>query len=231
MKNTILVVEDDRSLRQGLERSLLKEGFEALAAASAEEAVEVLRDQSIDLMILDLMLPGQSGLQLCKRVRGEGGHYPIIMLTALAEDSDKVLGLDVGADDYVTKPFSLTELMARVRANLRRFVPSDTPLEQVSFGDAIVDFRQFVATRSGVEVHLPAKAFGLLHAIARRRGGVVSRDDLMSEVWGFDAMLSTRTVDNHVSVLRGQLERDSRQPEHILTVHGVGYRFVGATKS
>lgn len=231
MKQTILVVEDDRALRQGLERSLLKEGFEVPTASSAEEALEILSRETIDLMVLDLMLPGQSGLQLCKRVRGEGGHYPIIMLTALAEDSDKVLGLDVGADDYVTKPFSLTELLARIRANLRRFVPSDTSIEKVSFGEVTVDFRQFVAMRNGDEVHLPAKAFGLLHAIVRRRGDVASRDDLMSEVWGYDAMLSTRTVDNHISVLRGQLEADSRAPEHIMTVHGVGYRFVGGTMS
>lgn len=229
MKHTILIVEDDRAIRQGLERSLLKEGFDVLAAISAEEAAPLVARGPVDLILLDLMLPGQSGLQFCRRLRAEGVNVPIIMLTALSEDSDKVLGLDLGADDYITKPFSLNELLARMRANLRRFVPSDSTLEEVQFGLVRVDFKRFVATRDGREVHLPAKAFGLLHALVMRRGGVVTRDELMSQVWGYEAMLSTRTVDNHVALLRSRLEEDPHHPRHIRTVHGIGYLFADET--
>jgi DNA-binding response OmpR family regulator len=229
MTQTILVVEDDRAIRQGLERAILKEGFDALAASSAEEALDLMVEHPVDLLILDLMLPGQSGLQVCKTLRARGMNLPILMLTALADESDKILGLDVGADDYITKPFSLDELMARVRANLRRFVPQDSTLSEARFGDVHVDFRRFVASKGGREIHLPAKAFGLLHALVGSRGDVITRDQLLSEVWGYDAMLSTRTVDNHISLLRSRVEDDSRQPRHILTVHGVGYRFVDET--
>lgn len=229
MTQTILVVEDDRAIRQGLESAILKEGFDAIVVPSAEDAEEVMDTRSVDLIILDLMLPGQSGLQLCRTLRDRGLNLPILMLTARADESDKILGLNLGADDYITKPFSLDELMARVRANLRRFVPTDSVLHEARFGNVHVDFRRFIAFKAGEEIHLPAKAFGLLHALVGSRGEVITRDQLMSEVWGYDAMLATRTVDNHISLLRSRIEDDARNPRHILTVHGVGYRFVDFT--
>lgn len=225
MSQTILIVEDDRSIRQGLERSLLKEGYDVKTAVSAEEGREHLDGSSVDLLVLDWMLPGKSGLEFCRGLRQQGFNQPIIMLTALADESDKVLGLDQGADDYVTKPFALGELLARVRAHLRRSVPDSVGPDSISFGGARVDFRKFEASKGGQEVHLPAKAFGLLHKLVREEGEVVTRDDLMSQVWGYDVMPTTRTVDNHVSMLRSALEDDPRNPQFIKTVHGVGYRF------
>lgn len=225
MSNSILIIEDDRSIRQGLERALLKESYDVRAAATAEDGQAILEADAPDLLLLDLMLPGRSGLEMCQSLRKSGFHQPIIMLTALADESDKVLGLDLGADDYITKPFSLGELLARVRAHLRRVAPGDAGPDEIRFGAMHVDFRQFVATRNGAEIHLPAKAFGLLHKLVREEGEVVSRDDLMNEVWGYDAIPFTRTVDNHVSMLRAAVEDDPRNPEFIKTVHGVGYRF------
>ena len=225
MSASILIIEDDRSIRQGLERSLLKEGYDVRTASTAENGERLLMEASPDLLILDWMLPGKSGLELCRGIRRGGFNQPIIMLTALADESDKVLGLDQGADDYVTKPFALSELLARVRAHLRRYEPSSNGPDSIEFGEASIDFRKFEATFRGEPVHLPAKAFGLLHKLVREEGEVVTRDDLMSEVWGYDVIPSTRTVDNHVSMLRSQFEEDPRNPRFIKTVHGVGYRF------
>jgi len=225
MSHSILIVEDDRSIRQGLERALLKESYQVRAAASAEDGMRFLDEEAPDLLILDLMLPGQSGLEMCQSVRKRGFKQPIVMLTALADESDKILGLDLGADDYVTKPFALAELLARVRAHLRRAVPEDEGPDIIEFGEVRVDFRRFEARKSGSEIHLPAKAFGLLHKLVREEGEVVSRDDLMSEVWGYEVIPSTRTVDNHVSMLRAEVEPDPHNPRFIKTVHGVGYRF------
>jgi len=225
MSQSILIVEDDRSIRQGLERALLKELYQVRAASTAEDGMRFLDEEAPDLLILDLMLPGQSGLEMCQSVRKRGFKQPIVMLTALADESDKILGLDLGADDYVTKPFALAELLARVRAHLRRAVPEDEGPDIIEFGEVRVDFRRFEARKSGSEIHLPAKAFGLLHKLVREEGEVVSRDDLMSEVWGYDVIPSTRTVDNHVSMLRAEVEPDPHNPRFIKTVHGVGYRF------
>lgn len=226
MTGTILIVEDDRSIRQGIEWALLKESYQVHTAASAEEAQAIVDSEDVDLIILDLMLPGRSGLEFCKTLRKVGFRRPILMLTARADESDKVLGLDLGADDYITKPFSLTELLARIRANLRHFVPEEKGPNEIDFGQVHVDFRRFVATRSGEEIHLPAKAYGLLHTLVSREGEVVTREDLMTAVWGYDVMPSTRTVDNHVSMLRARIEDNPRNPQFVKTVYGVGYRFV-----
>lgn len=225
MSQTILIVEDDRSIRQGLERSLLKEGYEVRTAISAEEGLDRIEAGDVDLVVLDWMLPGKSGLEFCRGLRQSGFKKPVIMLTALADESDMVLGLDQGADDYITKPFSLGELLARIRAHLRRVIPENVGPDSIVFGSASIDFRKFEASMKGHDVHLPAKAFGLLHKLVREEGEVVTRDDLMTEVWGYDVMPTTRTVDNHVSMLRSALEDDPRSPNHIKTVHGVGYRF------
>ncbi len=229
MRASILIIEDDPFIRQGLEIALLKEGYLVHTAPSAEEGRETMQREPPDLLVLDLMLPGRSGLEFCRTIRSSGSDLPILMLTALADESDRVLGFDLGADDYVTKPFSLKELVARVRALLRRSGHGETAPtpDEITFGQAAVNFKQFTATKSGLTVRLPARAFGLLRTLVARGGDVLTREELLEEVWGFEAMPTTRTVDNHVAMLRAALEDEPAEPCHILTVHGVGYRFVG----
>jgi DNA-binding response OmpR family regulator len=159
-------------------------------------------------------------------VRGEGITTPILMLTARGEEVDRVLGLDLGADDYVTKPFSVRELMARVRALLRRAQPPKELVHEVRFDDVVVDFKRYEARKSGTTVELSRKEFGILRLLASRAGAVVTRDELLNEVWGYETFPSTRTVDNHIALLRSKLERDPGEPRHLRTVHGVGYKFV-----
>lgn len=227
MKPTILIVEDDQSIRQGVELTLLKEGYQVLTAPSAEEGQRVLDASRVDLMILDLMLPGKSGFEFCRKLRSEGRMLPILMLTALADEAEKVLGFETGADDYVTKPFSLRELVVRIKALLRRADASEQQSlpEHVSFGAATVNFLSYTAEMNGSPVKLPAKALELLRVLVAEDGRAVSRDDLMDQVWGEDIMPSTRAVDNHVSMLRAALEKQASEPRFIVTVHGVGYRF------
>jgi DNA-binding response OmpR family regulator len=170
-----------------------------------------------------------SGFEFCRKLRGEGIQTPILMLTARSEEPDRVLGLDMGADDYVTKPFSVRELMARVRALLRRSQPAaegapDLP-DELRFGDVEIDFRSYETRRNGEPVEMTRKEFAVLRYLAARAGQVVTRDDLLNGVWGFESYPSTRTVDNHVAGLRAKLERDAPEPGHIRTVHGVGYKF------
>jgi DNA-binding response OmpR family regulator len=225
MSHRILVVEDDPAIRNGLERALLKHGYDVFARADAESAETVLAETDIQLLVLDVMLPGRSGLELCKRLRAAGSEIPVLMLTALSDESDKILGLDIGADDYLTKPFSLGELEARIRALLRRS-PTDSAIPStLTFGDVTIDFLRYRATKADQEVHLPPKGFGVLQALAEREGAVVTRDDLLEHVWGYDTMPTTRTVDNHVAQLRSRLEDDPAAPEYIRTVFGVGYCF------
>lgn len=225
MSHRILVVEDDPAIRNGLERALLKHGYDVSTCADAESAETVLAETDIQLLVLDVMLPGRSGLELCKRLRAAGSEVPVLMLTALSDESDKILGLDLGADDYLTKPFSLGELEARIRALLRRS-PTDSAIPStLTFGDVKIDFLRYRATKAGQEVHLPPKGFGVLQALAEQEGAVVTRDDLLEHVWGYDTMPTTRTVDNHVAQLRSRLEDDPAEPEYIRTVFGVGYCF------
>jgi DNA-binding response OmpR family regulator len=221
----VLVIEDDVPIRQGLEVVLLREGHEVRWAPNAEAGVRCIDESPPDLLLLDLMLPGMSGFELCRKLRREGHMFPILMLTARSEEADRVLGLDLGADDYVTKPFSVAELMARCRALLRRVEPSGELPETLRFADVFVDFPRYIATRSGQPVHLSPKGFGVLRLLAARSGQVVTRDTLLSEVWGYEAMPTTRTVDNQIAQLRSAIESDPAKPRHVLTVHGVGYRF------
>ena len=172
------------------------------------------------------MLPNLSGFELCRKVRAEGVATPIVMLTARGEESDRVLGLDLGADDYITKPFSVRELLARVRAVLRRNQPVAKKIEVLRWDDVEVDFRRYEARKGGVGFEMTRKEFGLLKLLAARAGEVVTRDELLDEVWGYDATPTTRTVDNHVASLRAKLEPDPAAPKHLLTVFGVGYRWV-----
>jgi len=195
-----------------------------------ETGYRLQAERKPDLILLDLMLPRMSGLEFCRKLRGERIQTPVLMLTARSEEADRVLGLDLGADDYMAKPFSVRELMARVRALLRRSQPSPEGVaalpNDLRFGGAEIDFRSYEARRNGEPIDMTRKEFAILRYLASRAGQVVTRDDLLNEVWGYDSYPSSRTVDNHVAGLRAKLERDAAQPEHIRTVHGVGYKFV-----
>jgi DNA-binding response OmpR family regulator len=224
--NRILVVEDDPAILRGLADNLKFENYEVLTATDGDAGYRVARDHKPDLVILDLMLPKMSGYELCRKVRSEGLTLPILMLTARGEEADRVLGLDIGADDYVTKPFSIRELLARVRALLRRAQPARALPDELRFGAVTVNFRSYEAARGGAPVELTRKEFQVLRLLASRAGEVVTRDELLNEVWGYDNYPSTRTVDNHIASLRMKLERDAGAPEHLKTVHGVGYKLV-----
>ncbi len=222
----ILVVEDDPAILRGLADNLKFESHEVLTAPDGEAAYRLLREKKPDLIILDLMLPKLSGYELCRKVRGEGLTTPILMLTARGEEADRVLGLDLGADDYVTKPFSVRELLARVRALLRRANPPQPLPDELRFDDVLINFRSYEARKGDKNLEMTRKEFGVLRFLAARAGEVVTRDDLLNEVWGYENYPTTRTVDNHISLLRAKLEEDPSQPRHLLTVHGVGYKFV-----
>ncbi|MEJ2147641.1 MAG: response regulator transcription factor [Acidobacteriota bacterium] len=226
--NRILVVEDDRAILLGLVDNLEFESYQVSVATDGAEGYRMLRERRPDLVILDLMLPRMSGYELCRKARAQGDTTPILMLTARGEEMDRVLGLDLGADDYVTKPFSVPELMARVRALLRRSqtARSGAPPDELLFDDVVVDFRSFEARKGGHELRLSRKEFGVLRLLATRMGEVVTRDELLNEVWGYDQYPTTRTVDNHIASLRSKLEDDPAEPRHLLTMHGVGYKLV-----
>ncbi len=224
----ILLVEDDLAILRGLKDNLEYESYEVLTATDGERGFALLCEEKPDLVILDLMLPRMSGYELCRRARAGGMTVPILMLTARSEEVDRVLGLDLGADDYVTKPFSVPELLARVRAIMRRVQSAETgdlPLE-VHFGDVEVDFRKFEARKAGKVLEMSRKEFGILRVLAAHAGDVVTRDQFLNEVWGYNQFPTTRTVDNHVALLRNKFEDNPPEPKFLITVHGVGYKLV-----
>ena len=222
----ILVVEDDPAILRGLKDNFEAESYEVLTATDGEAGYRLIRERKPDLIILDLILPKLGGYELCRKVRKEGTTTPILMLTARGEEADRVLGLDLGADDYVTKPFSLRELLARVRAILRRANPPTALPNELRFDDLEVDFRRYEARKGETPLELTRKEFGTLRLLAARVGEVVTRDELLREVWGYRNYPTTRTVDNHVASLRAKIEDDASEPRHLLTVHGVGYKLV-----
>jgi DNA-binding response OmpR family regulator len=223
---TVLAIEDDPAILRGLSDNLRFEGYEVITASDGETGYQLQQERKPDLIVLDLMLPRMSGFEFCRKLRGEGIQTPVLMLTARSEEPDRVLGLDLGADDYVTKPFSIRELMARIRALLRRSQPRTDLPDDLKFGNVQIDFHSYEARRNGEPVEMTRKEFAILRFLAARPGEVVTRDDLLSEVWGYESYPSSRTVDNHVAGLRAKLELDSSKPEHIKTVHGVGYKFI-----
>ncbi len=220
----VLVVEDDPGILRTVADNLRFEQYDVITAADGETAYVLQQRHQPDLIVLDLMLPRMSGLELCHRLRTEDVQVPVLVLTARGEEVDRVRGLDLGADDYVVKPFSVPELLARVRALLRRSSPS--AVATLSFGDVEVDFRRHTAVRAGRVVEMTRKEFALLRFLASREDTVVTRDELLNKVWGFEAYPVTRTVDNHIAGLRAKLETDPSRPIYIQTVHGVGYKFV-----
>jgi two-component system response regulator RegX3 len=225
----VFLVEDDNTLRTALADALRSDGHEVVVAKDGHEALAALRQQAFDLCVFDVMLPGPSGLELLRSLRQRDADTPALLLTARSAESDKVLGLELGADDYVTKPFSLRELLARCKALLRRRSRDDSAATmQFALGDLRVDLAAFTVTRGAQVTTLSPKEARMLALLRRAAGRAVARADFLREVWGGDAAVGDRTVDTHMLNLRAKVERDPRQPVHLLTVHGVGYRLVDA---
>jgi len=223
---TILVIEDDLKILRGLEMNLKFEGYAVLTATEGYEGLKKALEENVNLLLLDIMLPGLSGYDICRKVREQKPNLPVVMLTAKGQEVDKVAGLDLGADDYVTKPFGITELMARIRALLRRCEPKGKDLESYSFGNVKLDFKKYQAEVKGKPVELSAKEYDVLRYMIEHAGEAIHRHNLLDKVWGYEAMPTTRTVDNFILDLRKKLEEDPSRPKHILSVRGVGYKFV-----
>lgn len=223
----ILLIEDEPGLVLTLTDRLTGEGYAVERAADGESGLERASREAFDLVLLDLMLPRMSGFDVCRELRKRGVETPVIMLTARGQVIDKVAGLKLGADDYLTKPFEMAELLARIEAKLRRLPSTPHPAEGYAFGDVRVDFRKAEAIRNGTALELSAREFQLLRYFVEHRGATITRDELLNEVWGYNAMPSTRTVDVHVAWLRQKIEPNPRHPQFIVTIHGMGYKFAG----
>lgn len=224
--NKILLIEDEPGLILTLTDRLRSENFDVMSAADGESGLQTALSENFDLIVLDVMLPKKNGYDVCRDLRQKNVATPILMLTAKGETFDKVLGLKLGADDYLTKPFEVIELLARIEALLRRSPVSNNSAENFSFGDVAVNFKRAEVTKNNHAIELSAIEFKLLQFLIENRGAVHSRDKLLDEVWGYDAMPSTRTVDVHVAWLRQKLEDNPKYPQFIQTVHGLGYKFI-----
>ncbi len=224
---TILVVEDEPKMQSGLKDNLQLDGYDVEVASDGEEGLRKISGQTFDLIILDIMLPKLSGFDLCKKVRADGIKTPIIMLTAKGEEIDKVVGLEPGADDYITKPFQLREFLARVKAVLRRAgeAAGETG-ERLVLGSLVVDFAAYTARRGESEIEMTPKEFDILRYFWQHRNKSVGREELLSDVWGYNEAISTRTVDNFIMKLRQKIEEDPAHPKHLITIHGVGYKLI-----
>jgi two-component system alkaline phosphatase synthesis response regulator PhoP len=234
MSGRILLVEDEPGLLMTLTDRLVSEGFAVETATDGEAGLARALAETFDLIILDVRLPRKNGFDVCRDLRQRGRRVPVIMLTARGQVVDKVVGLKIGADDYVTKPFEMMELLARIEALLRRAPPAGgaagdpaAATDVYQFGVIRADFRRAEVTREGAPLELSAREFKLLRYLIEHRGATISRDELLNEVWGYNAMPSTRTVDVHIAWLRQKLEPNPHYPQFILTIHGLGYKFVG----
>jgi DNA-binding response OmpR family regulator len=223
----VLIVEDDQAMAVALRDGFSYEGYTVEVARDGATGLKLATDRNHDLIILDVMLPKMCGLELCKHLRNDGKQTPIIMLTARGQEIDKVVGLKTGADDYVTKPFSFLELMARVEAILRRTSRTETGFEQVQFGDVVLNFKSLEAQKSGRSLDLSPREFKILRYFLEHRGEVITRDQLLDAVWGYDGFPLTRTVDMHIAKLRHKIEDSPTDPHYIVTVHRAGYKFIG----
>ena len=221
----ILIVEDEESILMALEDNLRLEGYEVSSAKDGLQGLSMAKEQGYDLIILDIMLPKMDGFEVCKQLRQAGMTMPILILTAKSQEIDKVLGLELGADDYVTKPFSPRELLARVKALLRRANPPQQGITVYRFGDIEVDFKKYETKKKGQPIYLTALEFALLHFLIKHKGQVKSRDSILDEVWGADVYVHPRTVDKHIAGLRKKIEDDPPNPKHIIGLRGVGYKF------
>lgn len=227
MPKKILIIEDDPGILLSLKDEFESEGYTVYSAEDGEKGLEIARQQRPDLIILDIMLPVLDGYEVCKRLRMEGDTTPIIMLTVKDKEIDRVLGLELGADDYVTKPFSLRELMARVKAVLRRTEERAKDLTTYNFAQIELDFKRYEAKKKGKKLDLTHLEFQMLKLFIQRKGEVISRDDFLDKIWGEDNMVvSFRTVDSHMANIRKKIEDDPSSPKHIISIRGVGYKFI-----
>jgi len=228
MTPKLLLVEDEAGLRLTLSDRLASEGYAVETASDGQSGFERAAGGGYDLVVLDVMLPRMNGFDVCRELRRRGVETPILLLTARGQVVDRVVGLKLGADDYLTKPFDAAELVARLEALLRRRPSAPRPGgDAYRFGDIVVDFRRMEVTRGGEAVDLSAREFKLLRHFVEHRGATLSRDELLTEVWGYDEMPLTRTVDVHVAGLRQKIEANPKAPEYIITIHGLGYKFAG----
>ena len=227
MNARVLIVEDDKPTALALRVGLEHEGYTVVTAVDGAEGLRLASESKVDVIVLDVMLPKLSGIEVCRKLRNVGNMTPIIMLTARGQESDKVVGLKLGADDYVTKPFSLMELLARVEALLRRLSTKLETVEHYQFGKVKLDFKKLEATKDGVSIGLSAREFEILKYLIQHRGEVVTRDQLLDAVWGYDSFPMTRTVDMHMSKLRQKIEDDHTTSRYLITMHRIGYKFVG----
>ena len=221
----ILIIEDDPAIRTGLNETFTAEGYSVIEADTGTQGFEIASKDNFDLIILDLILPGKDGIEICKDLRSDGVKTPIIMVTSRKEEIDKILGLEIGADDYVTKPFSIRELLARVKALIRRSTYEPGDIEQVAFANLKIDFKKQEMFKGLNSVKLSSTEYRILHYFIDHEGQVISRDKFLDEVWGYDSYPTTRTVDNYILSLRKKIEDDPANPKHLLTVHKVGYKF------
>ena len=224
----ILIIEDEQDLIKGLKLNLSDEGFDVDWALNGKEGLRKAIEEAPDLIILDIMLPEMDGLDVCRKIRQNNIGIPIIMLTAKGAEIDKVVGLEIGADDYITKPFSIRELLARIKARLRHTEREEkTVAKTYSFGDIEIDFAQFKVRLKGKELDFTSLEMEVLKYFIAHRGDVVSRNDLLDKIWGYESYPTTRTIDNHILKLRKKIEEDPSHPKYILSVYGGGYRFIG----
>ena len=223
--NKILIIEDDPAISSGLKESLALEGYKVLTEGDGERGFNSVLTWSPDLIILDLMLPTLSGLDVCKNLRTKNVNIPIIMLTSKTDEVDKILGLELGADDYVTKPFSVRELLARIKAILRRtYIVKQ--FESFIFNDITIDFKKMECFKGNERVEMSLKEYEIMKHFVTHEGEVITRDSLLDEVWGYETFPTTRTVDNYILMLRKKIENNPSNPKHILTIHSAGYKFV-----
>ncbi len=224
----ILIVEDEPNMRMGLQDNLEFEGYEVDAAEDGEAGLNKILSNNYSLIVMDVMMPKMSGFDVCKTIRKKGVTTPVILLTAKGEEIDKVLGLELGADDYVTKPFSLRELLARIKAILRRGEnsSSDDSNSKIIIGQLEVDFSSYHAKSNNTEVQMSSKEFDILQYLWKNRNKTVSRENLLNEIWGYDEAPTTRTVDNFILKLRQKIENDPNHPKIIITIHGTGYKLI-----
>jgi DNA-binding response OmpR family regulator len=227
MKEKILIIEDEEDLVKGLRLNLKDEGYQVVWASDGEQGLERVFKEKPDLILLDIMLPKKDGLAICRELREKKISIPIIMLTAKGEEIDKVVGLEIGADDYITKPFSVRELLARIKAHLRREERGARSIPDIfTFGDVEIDFNHLRVKRKDREWDLTSLEADVLKYFLSRPGEVVKRDDLLDKIWGYEKFPTTRTIDNHILKLRKKIEENPSHPRHILSVYGEGYRFV-----